>query len=81
MFKAKPLVEINENELEEWGIPVTNGYVTGYLIQDGTTYFITGLHEVTDEYTSAEWWCPVEELTIRLTKEGEAFLNDNRSNG
>lgn len=65
-FKAKPkLVDQNASDLD---IPIdSEGYVTGYYV-DGL--IVGNFAEVNTEYTSLEWWCPVDVSTL-VEVEGE----------
>lgn len=64
-FRAQPkIIDRSPSDLD---IPVDEeGYVQGFYV-DG--FIVGGFVEVNEEYTSLEWWCPVDVSTMKEVAE------------
>lgn len=64
-FKAK--TQFVDQNPSDFDIPIDkDGYVQGYYV-DG--YIVGDFVEANEEYTSLEWWCPVDVSTLKEVKE------------
>lgn len=61
-FKFKAKSELNIEEMDGFGIPHENGWVTGWYA-DG--YLLGDALEVHEEYIAHEWWCKVDKNTVK----------------